>query len=334
MLDTGSADLPWHRGVDVGPLRSGPVAADEAGSVAVGGPTEMVLVRGGEFTMGSDAFYPEERPAHRVRVDDFCMDVHPVTNADFAAFVADTGYLTVAERGSRPRTRTPLPVDGSVRCEGSAHRCPGAFWRHPTGTGSDAVEAFPDHPVVFVCFEDAAAYATWAGKQLPTEAEWEYAARGRLEGAVYCWGDQLAPDGAPMAHVGRPDLPAPWCGDTRPGTSAVGAFPANGFGLHDMAGNVWEWTIDVWGQCHQPCSEVVPNPQVTAAEANVPGGLLWAVEFPRRVIKGGSHLCGRACCLHYRPAARQPATVEMATAAIGFRCVRRLGPAPSVPWQR
>jgi formylglycine-generating enzyme required for sulfatase activity len=227
----------------------------------------MVPIPAGAFTMGSDRHQPEEAPAHRVRVDAFHIDRHAVTNADFAAFVAATGYATVAERplsaaafpglsveqrraGSMVFHMTPGPVD--LRdLEQWWSWVPGASWRRPEGPGS-GLRGRKSHPVVHIAYADAAAYAAWRGKRLPTEAEWEYAARGGLDGADYAWGDERLPDGVRMAHWWHGAFP--WRNarpDGRLGPVAVGSFPANGYGLHEMTGNVWEWTED-WYADHAP----------------------------------------------------------------------------------
>ena len=221
---------------------------------------EIVAIKGGEFLMGSNDFYPEERPARRVRVESFAIDCCPVTNAEFARFVEATGYVTVAERpidpAQYPGASPELCVPGSAvfrRARGPVNLAdwsqwwawtPGAFWRRPLGPHS-SIEALMDHPVVHVAYEDAEAYALWAGKQLPTEAEWEYAARGGLDAAIFTWGDEMIPGGKAMANTWQGEFP--WQNlllDGYERTSPVGSFPPNGYGLYDMAGNVWEWTSD------------------------------------------------------------------------------------------
>ena len=221
---------------------------------------DMVWIPGGEFLMGSEDFYPEEAPVHRVRVDGFWIDRHPVTNAQYAIFVAETGYQTVAERpldpADYPGAREDLLVPGSLVFHGTpgpvplddpSHwwaYVPGAYWREPLGPGSD-ISGLADHPVVQVAYEDAAAYADWAGAYLPAEAEWEYAARGGLEGAIFTWGDEDVQETEPMANTWQGGFP--WQNTLLDGwlrTSPVGSFPPNGYGLADMAGNVWEWTAD------------------------------------------------------------------------------------------
>jgi sulfatase modifying factor 1 len=303
----------------------------------------LVDLTGGLFTMGSDAHYPEEAPRHRVRVGAFSIDPVPVTNARFADFVKATGYLTVAERpvdpadfpGAPPENLQPgslvfTPTRGPVDLRHLSQWwtwTPGACWERPEGAGS-SVKRRPDQPVVHVAHEDAQAYAAWAGATLPTEAEWEYAARGGLEGAAFTWGNEARPGGRIMANTwDGPDFP--WRSTRESGwtrTSPVGSFPANGYGLFDMAGNVWEWTDDWWTSRHpddpgKPC----------CAPADPRGGDLEASFDPaqpqfrigRKVIKGGSHLCADSYCLRYRPAARRPQMVDTGMSHLGFRCVRR-----------
>lgn len=301
---------------------------------------EMVRIAGGRTAIGSDAHYPEEAPAHEVVVDAFRIDRHPVTNAQFAAFVAATGYVTVAERpldpadfpgappenlvpGSLVFTGTPGPVDLRHLNQWWTWT-PGACWHRPEGPRS-TLDGRERHPVVHVAAEDAEAYAAWVGKALPTEAEWEFAARGGLEGARYVWGDEPEPEGARLANYWHGAFP--WRADAGYGrTTPVGAFPANGFGLHDMAGNVWEWTADWYAQRH-------PDPAQTpcCAPRNPAGAAVDAsydphqpqFRIPRRVIKGGSFLCADSYCMRYRPAARRPQQIDTGMSHIGFRCVIR-----------
>ena len=306
----------------------------------------MVLVPGGTFRMGSDSHYPEEAPVHSVAVDVFWIDRCAVTNADFEAFVQATGYVTVAERpidaadfpgappenlvpGSLVFTRTRGPVDLRHLSQWWTWT-PGAFWRHPHGPHS-SLEGLDAHPVVHVAHEDAAAYAAWAGKDLPTEAEWESAARGGLDGAVYTWGDEREAPGERLANFWHGDFPwrpAEGYGTTQP----VGSFPANGYGLHDMAGNVWEWTTDWYTAGHpedagKPCC-VPQNPRATNVEASYDPAQP-QFRIPRRVIKGGSFLCADSYCMRYRPAARRPEMIDTGMSHIGFRCVRRDAPTPA-----
>ncbi len=295
----------------------------------------MRRIEGGTFAMGSDEFYPEERPVHRVTVDGFWIDEHPVTAADYRRFVRETGYTTVAERpldaADYPDADPELLVPGSLvfrKTSGPVELndvrnwweyVPGAYWKKPAGPGS-TINGRDRHPVVQVAYEDAEAYATWAGKSLPTEAEWEYAARGGLDGARFAWGEDEVPNGTRMANTWQGEFP--WRNskdDGFEGTSPVGSFAPNGYGLHDMCGNVWEWTSDFFRMQHddeveRPCC-VPRNPRVSAPQSAEP--------IPRRVIKGGSHLCAPNYCLRYRPAARQGETVDTSTGHIGFRCVVR-----------
>ncbi|WP_219722124.1 formylglycine-generating enzyme family protein [Deinococcus planocerae] len=302
----------------------------------------MVWIPGGTFRMGSDEFYPEERPAHRVTVDGFWMDEHPVTNAEFARFVRATGYVTVAERAPDPEgypgIDPALLVPGSlvfrrpggrVDLRDPAHwwaYVPGACWRHPEGPGS-TLDGRYRHPAVHLAHEDAATYAAWMGKTLPTEAEWEFAARGGLDGARYVWGDDPTPGGQQMANTWQGEFP--WLNlelDGYAGTSPVCVFPPGGYGLYDMAGNVWEWTSDFFrprhpGEAGGACC-IPRNPRVDSAGGSHPSGGPDA-QIPRRVLKGGSHLCAPNFCLRYRPAARQGEAVDTSTGHIGFRCVVR-----------
>jgi formylglycine-generating enzyme required for sulfatase activity len=295
----------------------------------------MRRIEGGTFAMGSDEFYPEERPVHRVSVDSFWIDKHPVTAADYRRFVRETEYTTVAERpldaADYPDADPELLVPGSLvfrKTSGPVglndvrnwwEYVPGAYWKKPGGPGS-TINGRDRHPVVQVAYEDAESYATWAGKALPTEAEWEYAARGGLDGARFAWGDDEVPNGTRMANTWQGEFP--WHNskeDGFEGTSPVGSFEPNGYGLLDMCGNVWEWTTDFFRMQHddeveRPCC-VPRNPRVSAPPS--------AERIPRRVIKGGSHLCAPSYCLRYRPAARQGETVDTSTGHIGFRCVVR-----------
>ncbi|WP_228717650.1 formylglycine-generating enzyme family protein [Allosaccharopolyspora coralli] len=303
---------------------------------AVRDDAEMVLVPAGNFMMGSDDHYVEEAPAHPVQVESFRIDRYPVTNDQFARFVAATDYVTVAERTPGPVGLSPGSLVFGAGVPGAIvgadpvqwwSYVQGACWWRPQGPGS-GLEARGDHPVVQVCFEDAAAYAAWAGKELPTEAEWEYAARGGLDGATFCWGHTECPGGELMANTWQGEFP--WVNRTAAGwegTSPVGAFPPNGYGLYDLAGNVWEWTMDFWRPVHSgsACC-TVRNPQVTAPDPSVSLEDAAALEFPQRVLKGGSHLCSGEQCFRYRPAARQGENVDTATTHVGFRCVYRPGP--------
>ena len=299
----------------------------------------MIRIPGGSFAMGSEEFFPEERPVRVVRVDSFRIDPHPVTNAAFRRFVKQTGYVTVAERTPAaedyPDARTrdlvpgalvfrptgrPVPLDDWRRWW---RYVPGASWRHPRGPGS-TLDGLDRHPVTQVAYADAAAYAAWAGKRLPTEAEWEYAARGGLDGATYVWGDEFEPTGRRMANVWVGAFPwqfHPGRGQTaKPGTTAVGTYAPNGYGLHDMTGNVWEWTVDRFRAERLPGTCCAPgDPPGFALETAA------AQRFSRYVVKGGSYLCAAEYCLRYRPAARQGQTEDTATCHLVFRCVASEG---------
>jgi formylglycine-generating enzyme len=303
----------------------------------------MRLISGGVFLMGSDSHYPEERPARRVRVDTFHIDETPVTNAQFALFVTESGYQSFAERAPDPALYPGIlpemiqpgsllftPPAGKVDLNDISRWwqfCFGADWKQPYGPGS-SLEGLSDHPVVHISYEDAQAYAAWAGKSLPTEAEWEYAARGGLDGADYAWGDELSPGGATHANYWQGLFP--WQNTLEDGylrTSPVRTYPANGFGLYDMIGNVWEWTED-WYVEHAPDTK---RTGACCIPVNPRGGSEMAsfdpcqpeIAIGRKVLKGGSHLCAESYCLRYRPAARYPQPVDTSTSHVGFRCVVR-----------
>ncbi len=287
--------------------------------------TELIALPGGDFRMGSADFYPDEAPVHTATVAAFAIERHPVTNAQYAEFVADTGYVTVAERPLDPALYPGVaaadllpgalvfvPTAGPVDLNDWRQWwdwAPGACWRHPFGRAS-GIEDRLDHPVVQVAYPDAHAYAQWAGRRLPTEAEWEYAARGGAD-TTYSWGADAAPGGQLMANTWQGRFPyrnegaLGWIG-----TSPVGTFPANGFGLVDMIGNVWEWTTTRYVPQHRPgaptgCCAPSREPDPTVMQA----------------LKGGSHLCAPEYCHRYRPAARSPQSQDSATTHIGFRCV-------------
>jgi sulfatase modifying factor 1 len=291
---------------------------------------DMAELPGGTFRMGEARFYPEEAPVREVSVDGFWIDRHPVTVAEFRRFVKATDHVTWAEQPPRaedyPGAGPELLVPGSLvfrKTQGPVdlrdfHNwwawVPGADWRHPEGPGSN-VGGRERHPVTHVTHGDALAYAQWSGKSLPTEAEWEYAARGGLDGAIFTWGDDPTPKGRQMANTWQGEFP--WQNlllDRYEGPSPVETYPPNGFGLYDMCGNVWEWTDDLFdppGANGGPACCAPSNPQTSEER------------YPRRVIKGGSHLCAPNYCLRYRPAARQGETTDTSTAHIGFRCVIR-----------
>jgi formylglycine-generating enzyme len=316
------------------------------GDPTTSGPPGMKWIPGATTLMGSEDFYPEERPVHRVVVDGFWMDAHPVTAAEFRQFVRETGYVTVAERAldvdQYPDADPDLLVPGSLVFQKTAGPVslddygnwweyrPGAYWKRPGGPGT-TTNGLDRHPVVHVAHEDVEAYAAWIGKELPTEAEWEFAARGGLEGAAFAWGDKHFPDGQQMANTWQGEFP--WQNlklDGYEGTSPVGSFAPNGYGLFDMTGNVWEWTSDWFTSRHpdevdSPCC-VPKNPRVTTPDASYDAGAP-GEQFPRKVVKGGSHLCAPNYCLRYRPSARQAQTIDTSAAHLGFRCVVR----PSAP---
>ena len=302
----------------------------------------MVWVPGGSFTMGSDKHYPEEAPAHPVTVDGFWMARYPVTNAQFSRFVEETNYVTLAERAPNPEdypgAKPAMLVPASVVFRKPRHRVdlrdhynwwtyvPGANWRHPLGPES-TLKGLAKHPVVHVAYEDAEAFAKWAGGELPTEAEWEFAARGGLEGAEFVWGDEFVPGGRQMANTWQGEFPNEnLLEDGYEWAAPVGSFPPNGYGLYEMAGNVWEWTTD-WYQEH---GQLVNS---CCAQINPRGGELEAsydprmpeIKIPRKVMKGGSYLCAPNYCRRYRPAARMSQPVDTSTCHLGFRLIVRRG---------
>ena len=300
----------------------------------------MAWIPGGTFLMGSNNHYPEEAPAHSVKVDGFWMDRYTVTNAEFKRFVEATGCVTVAEKpanaadypGAKPELLVPSsavfqktagPVDTRDAYNWWTYVA-GANWKRPRGPGS-SLQGLWKHPVVHVAFEDAEAYAKWAGKALPTEAEWEFAARGGLEGSPYVWGDEFTPGGRHLANTWQGEFP--WQNLLEDGyewTAPVGSFPPNGYGLHDMAGNVWEWTTD-WYREHgtiQHACCTVENPRGGKPEQSYDPRTP-DVRRPRRVMKGGSYLCAPNYCLRYRPAARMAQPIDTATCHVGFRCIAR-----------
>jgi sulfatase modifying factor 1 len=298
--------------------------------------TDFAQIAGGDFVMGSNDHYPEEAPAHRVHVETFSISRTTVTNREYARFVTATGYRTVAERPLDPAQFPDAPPEnlqpGSMVFVGTSGPVdlkhlsqwwawtPGANWRRPFGPGS-TIGNRADHPVVHVAYEDADAYAGWAGVRLPSEAEWEFAARGELDGRRYTWGDEPEPSGARLANYWHGDFP--W--RPRPGygsTAPVGSFPVNGYGLFEMAGNVWEWTND-WYRGHQDehgcCAPAAPTG--ATRQASIDPADQFAV--PRKVVKGGSFLCADSYCLRYRPAARRPQAIDTGMSHIGFRVALR-----------
>jgi formylglycine-generating enzyme required for sulfatase activity len=302
----------------------------------------MVRIEGGVFRMGSDRHYPEEAPVHRVAVDGFWIDQAPVTNRQFKDFVRLTGHVTFAETVPKPEDYPgALPhmlKAGSLVFSPPTHPVDladwsqwwnftfGANWRKPYGPGS-SIKGLDDHPVVHVAYRDAEVYARWAGKALPTEAEWEFAARGGLDEAEFAWGNELAPGGRRMANTWAGEFPhqnlSPHAYKR---TTPVGAYPPNGYGLSDMIGNVWEWTIDWFAQKHEaeaPKACCIPeNPRGGHEEASY-DPCQPQIRIPRKVIKGGSHLCAPSYCRRYRPAARHAQPIDTSTSHVGFRCVNR-----------
>jgi formylglycine-generating enzyme required for sulfatase activity len=296
--------------------------------------------------MGSDVHYPEEAPAHRVTVSPFWIDATTVTHSDFALFVAQTGYVTVAERPLDPKqfpdADPQMLVPGGLvfqkarravdlrNCHNWWSYVAGACWRHPEGPHS-SIAGRLDHPVVQVAYEDALAYAHWRGQELPTEAEWECAARGGLEAAEFAWGDEFTPGGEHLANTWQGEFP--WQNlqlDGHEGTAPVKTYPPNGYGLYEMTGNVWEWTTDWYRDRHKKLvahdagkSCCMPtNPRGPSVEHSYDPAMP-KVRIPRKVLKGGSFLCAPNYCRRYRPAARFPQMVDTATGHIGFRCILR-----------
>jgi sulfatase modifying factor 1 len=270
----------------------------------------MIAIPGGRYRLGSEEHYPEERPVRTVEIAAFQIDRTPVTNRAFAAFVAATGYRTVAERaepaGSALFAMSTGPIDLHDPSQWWRFGA-GASWRAPHGPGS-GIDDRGDHPVIHVALADAEAYTAWCGKRLPTEAEWEAAARGGLDAAAYAWGDEFAVDGRLMANVWTGAFPWYFARDGSPGTTPVGAFPPNGYGLSDMIGNVWEWTASPFAAAAAAacaCSE--------RGDGSLGAGLPVA-------LKGGSFLCAGEYCARYRPAARIGLTPESTAANVGFRC--------------
>jgi formylglycine-generating enzyme len=306
---------------------------------------EMVRIPGGTFRMGSNHHYPEEAPVHRVTVDGFWIDRTPVTNLQFKEFIRATGHRTFAEIPPDPKDYpgalphmlyagslvfSPPPRVANLRDWSQWWDfMKGADWRHPYGPKSN-INVLDHHPVVHVSFSDALAYAQWAGKDLPTEAEWEFCARGGLDGAEFAWGDEFLPGGAHMANTWQGEFPGQNLNaDGYERTSPVTAFPPNGYGVHDMIGNVWEWTADWYSPKHEadaPKSCCMPeNPrggrEETSFDHSQPN-----IKIPRKVIKGGSHLCAPNYCRRYRPAARHAEAIDTSTSHLGFRCVVRSSP--------
>ncbi|WP_414471308.1 formylglycine-generating enzyme family protein [Microvirga sp. M2] len=309
---------------------------------------DMVRIPGGTFAMGSNDHYPEEAPVHRVSVDAFWMDATPVTNRQFKAFVQATGHVTTAEMvpdaRDYPGARKEMLRAGSLLFTPPGHPVDlrdwsqwwtfafGVNWKRPYGPTSN-LKGLEDHPVVHVSYTDALAYARWAGKDLATEAEWEFAARGGLEGKEFAWGDELTPGGRQMANTWQGQFPFQnTMLDGYERTSPVGSFPPNGYGLYDMIGNVWEWTGDWYSPRHpedaQKACCIPENPRGGREDSSYDPREP-AIRIPRKVVKGGSHLCAPNYCRRYRPAARHPHPIDTSTSHIGFRCVRREGDVPA-----
>jgi formylglycine-generating enzyme required for sulfatase activity len=307
------------------------------------GHANMVWVPGGSFRMGSDKHYAEEAPVHCVTVEAFWIDRTPVTNRQFREFVRATGYVTFAEIAPDPKDYPgALPnmlKPGSLVFNPPKHAVDdlrdwsqwwtfkfGADWRRPYGPRS-SLTGLNAHPVVHVAYSDAAAYAKWAGKDLPTEAEWEFAARGGLDGAEFAWGDEFSPSGKHMANTWQGGFPHENLKlDGYERTSPVTAFPPNGYGVYDMIGNVWEWISDWYSpgheaDAHKACCIPI-NPRGGREDASY-DPCQPEIRIPRKVLKGGSHLCAPNYCRRYRPAARHAEPVDTSTSHVGFRCVVR-----------
>jgi formylglycine-generating enzyme required for sulfatase activity len=303
---------------------------------------EMIWIAGGTFRMGSDRHYREEAPAHLVTVNAFWIDRHPITNRQFKEFVKATRHITVAEIPPNPKqypgARPDMIYAGSLVFTSPTRsvdlRCwaewwsllKGANWRHPYGPKSN-IHGLDDYPVVHVAYSDALAYATWAGKELPTEAEWEFAARGGLENAEYAWGDEFAPGGKHMANTWQGEFPREnRAEDGYERTSPVTAFPPNGYGIRDMIGNVWEWTTDWYSakhECDAPKTCCIPQNPTGGPRDESYDPCIPYIKIPRKVIKGGSHLCAPNYCRRYRPAARHAQPIDTSTSHVGFRCIVR-----------
>lgn len=303
---------------------------------------DLVFIVGGMFRMGSDAHYPEEAPAHQVAVDSFWIERTPVTNAQFRRFVESTGYLTNAEIPPDPKDY-PGALPHMLRAGSLVFMPPGRSvdlrdwsqwwayvfetnWRQPYGPGS-SIAGQDDHPVVQVAYADALAYARWVGRELPTEAEWEFAARGGLDGAEFAWGEELTPDGRHRANTWQGMFPQEnLAADSYERTSPVTAFEPNGYGVYDMIGNVWEWTTD-WFSSRHPSDAAkaccIPRNPRGARMQDSYETCQPKIKIPRKVLKGGSFLCAPNYCRRYRPAARHAEPIDTSTCHVGFRCVLR-----------
>jgi sulfatase modifying factor 1 len=321
---------------------TGHTAKDAGGLSAAEVHSGMVFISSGTFRMGSDKHYPEEKPVHHVSVNGFWIDRTPVTNRDFRKFAEATGYITFAEIAPDPKdypgalphmlkagslvfSPPDYPVDLSDFSSWWSFQF-GVNWQRPYGEGS-SIRGLDDHPVVHVAYQDAAAYAAWAGKDLPTEAEWEFAARGGLDGAEFAWGDEFTPAGRYMANTWQGRFPKEnLVEDGFEHTSPVEAFPRNGYGLYDMIGNVWEWTTDWYSTQHtadaQKACCIPGNPGGGPEDASY-DPCQPQIRIPRKVVKGGSHLCAPNYCRRYRPAARHAQPIDTSMSHVGFRCVVR-----------
>jgi len=304
---------------------------------------EMIWVPGGTFQMGSDYHYPEEGPAHSATVEGFWIDKYAITNEQFARFVEATDYVTFTEIPPRaedyPGAKPEMLMAASVVFQKPAQRVdlrshfnwwtyvPGANWRHPEGPQS-SIENRAQHPVVHIAYQDAEAYAKWVGKELPSEAEWEFAARGGLDRATYAWGEEFTPKGKSMANTWQGEFP--WQNsrdDGYEGTAPVGQYPANGYGLYDMIGNVWEWTTDWFTARHAVTKPCCGGASLKAVRDQSFDPQTPEIKIPRKVIKGGSFLCAPNYCRRYRPAARMAQPIDTAACHLGLRLIRR--PKPS-----
>jgi formylglycine-generating enzyme len=347
MMNPGGGTIVTTKGKDdvagtKAPVPSSPEAALKSVDIPKA-PEGMVWIPGGEFTMGTDDpdSMPDERPAHRVKLDGFFMDKTAVTNAQFQAFVEATGYVTVAERKpdweeikkqvppGTPKPDESVMVPGALVYTPPKHPVPldnmagwwkwtpGASWKSPEGPGS-TLKGRENHPVVQIAWDDAVAYAKWAGKTLPSEAQWEYASRGGLENKRFSWGNEFMPGGKYMANTYQGQFPVKDSGEDGFTTVApVGSFPANGYGLYDMAGNVWNWCQDYYlEENHAMCKAMgcMENPTGPAGTRDTGA--------PRHVIKGGSFLCNVNYCESYRPSARRGTPSDTGSAHVGFRCVK------------
>lgn len=304
---------------------------------------DMRFIPGGTFPMGSDAHYPEEAPVHRVTVAAFWVDDAPVTNVQFADFVRSTGYVTYAQIPPNA-DEYPGALPEMLRAGSLVFSPPrravdlrdwsqwwsftfGAYWRRPYGPNSSIAD-HGNHPVVHVAYQDVEAYAKWCGKELPTEAEWEFAARGGLDGAEFAWGAEFTPAGRHMANTWQGNFPHEnLVSDGYKRTSPVKTYAANGYGLYDMIGNVWEWTTDWYSPRHAEdakkacCIPQNPRggPKEDSFEPCNP-----QIPIPRKVLKGGSFLCAPNYCRRYRPAARHAQPIDTSACHIGFRCIARV----------